>query len=128
MEKKKAKRTASRQQLIAINDLLRECIVKSPDSNLVDYKDGFDDHVVAKKLGVKLASVKGARQELYGALRTHRTLRVGQVETQLEELRVKYHRLVTILALQRVADVRHLALVDMDKHPAPSTIPVVKSA
>jgi hypothetical protein len=123
---KKSPQRASRPQIIQINDILKDVLILPSVGGRVDYKEGHSDHSVAERVQCALSSVQQVRNEMYGQLRTSTgsmRAEVDLLKQQLDELRVKYHRLTQVLALNKVADVRHLCLADMD--PPKATIQAV---
>lgn len=114
------RQVASLAQRIAINDLMKGVLNKVEGSDLWTYKADWSDQRIADQVKCNLTSVIGVRQELYGRLRkTNKDEdRLAKIERELHELRVKYHKLATTLALKQVADVRHLTLADMEHHVA----------
>lgn len=112
-----SRKNATRLQIIEINELLKTVLVKVPDSKFVEYKDGWGDARVAEQIKCTNASVSSVRRELFGHIRDRRESPMGaeleQVKSQLHEMRVKYHNLVMMLALNKIIDCRHLSLADM---------------
>lgn len=126
----KKRQVVARADVVRIHAKLAEVIYpKSGDEDVVTYHAGWNDERVAEELGVRLQAVASVRRELYGNIKTGRQAdedskmegRVALLEKQLDEVRVKYHRLVQMLALNRVADVKHLSLVDMESPVAKAT-------
>lgn len=112
---------ASASQIIAIHMALTEAL--NPKGNdgdsSVTYKNGYTDASVAEKVGCPTASVAKVRNEMFGPVRSTKAgaleSRIEVLEAQLHEIRVKYHKLVTYMALNKMGDVRHLNIADMDK-------------
>ncbi|WP_370135310.1 hypothetical protein [Bradyrhizobium sp. USDA 313] len=82
------------------------------------FRDGWDDQKVADVVGVKKASVMGTRIECFGKLRQppreqdHRldeAIRaIENLQRCYDELKQRHDKLCDTLALNRVAEVRHL--------------------
>lgn len=61
---------ASRAEVIAINEKLKETLTLGPDG-IWQYDEGWSDEVVARSVGIKPSTVANARLDLYGKIRKH---------------------------------------------------------
>lgn len=110
-------RHASRKQMIACNDRLREVLTMTA-GGLCEYKDNFSDLLIGEELGISESSVRGVRLEMFGKLRTSTGPTNGQLELEtvsnrqdIDVLIDRLNRLIANLQMNHVADVKHLAIV-----------------
>ncbi len=110
---------ATSAHTVQAHKLLSEHLVKTGEG-MVDYKEGFDDTRIAAMIDKDLspASVARIRQELFGKLINRGTgadARIAALEGSvrnlcglIQEMVEKHDKLVDNLAVNKVADVRHL--------------------
>ena len=107
------RKVASRIQLIAINDKLKENLICiDAENKMCAFKEGHSDATVALEVGASANAVKLARIELFGKVKSF-SKSAPNVKVQLDELTDRFNKLVTTLALNKVADVKHLAVTKL---------------
>lgn len=118
---------ASRTEVIAINDRLREAIINRDVNGLCEYKEGVNDQTIATELGVSVTSVSRIRLELFGRLKSvpasvQSDARIEELErivTNLvrlyDELKDRHNKLILKMSIERVGDFRHLEIKDQLK-------------
>ena len=122
------KQTASLAQRIAIHDRLKQLLTKVEGTDLWTYNGDWSDGKLAAEQKCSVHNVSSVRREMFGSLRTpsREEGRIVKIERELSELRVKYHKLVTTLALQKVVDVKHLRLVEFEQLEVQQHLKTVK--
>ena len=119
-EPKKHLTTAQTVAVAARLSELIERVATTDGSRKCRYRSG-DDGSVASEFGVSKNSVMRVRSELYGNLHFERAAASGPSREALQrtleelaaahcELAERYNKLITTLALARVAEVKHLAV------------------
>lgn len=112
-ERKKAKKL-SRQEIINIHKFLSDHI-KVNDDKTTAYVGTWSDQSVAEKFNVSHESVGGLRRELFGHL-AGRTPKSNEeliaIKAKLNDLTIKYNKLVATLSLNKVANVNHLLITE----------------
>jgi hypothetical protein len=107
------KRVASRTEIVAIHTELTK-VARRLEGGICEYLEGHSDATVAAKVGCTDANVAGVRTEMFGRLRRPTTSdeaarhELMVLRASHDDLRVRFDLLVSSLALNKVADVRHL--------------------
>lgn len=114
---------ATRTELIAIHKALEE-VIEARGNGLVDFKQGHSDKTIAERVGCSVHSVAGLRLEMFGKLERGGAQHVESNRAKVDalcqdfdrlvkfihEFADKHNKLAETLALNKVANVRHLAL------------------
>lgn len=123
---RKTHRRLSQVETIQLHAVLDLHVKKLPkanpsDAQLCEFEAGWDDERCAKEVAPDLTAVHaaGLRQNIFGKLfaktETGRTAaleeRLANIEVKLIDLTVKHDKLCTALAVNRIHDARHLAVV-----------------
>lgn len=106
----KTREVATRTQVIACYEALKPIICTMEGSDLVYYKEGFDDSIVAQKLGMTRSAVKSVRNEMFGRLRNITASRTAQIDPRIDILIDRFNKLVIAISLNRIVDVKHLEI------------------
>lgn len=97
---------ATTAELIRIHGALVAVLSKAED-DLWAYKDGYTDKKVAKELGLKEASVRKVRRDVFGDLRKHRPVgryqRITDVASRLADLEERMKIVEEMIAPTRKA-------------------------
>lgn len=114
---------ASRTKVIAVHGHLQR-VLRKLDNGLCEYLDSHSDRTVADAEDVSVNSVAGLRLEMFGKLRSQGAAVSEGVRADLAALRERhealrrdhvdlvdrFNKLITNLSLNKVGDVRHLAV------------------
>lgn len=120
------KRQATHAEAIKVYEYLKDKLRKD-DNGTVEYLDQHTDESVAVALGVGKNTVSSIRTQMYGQLikraKSSTEERIARLEKQLADLTVAHNKLVNMLSLNKVANVRHLEVAY-----EPSAIAVMAAA
>lgn len=126
-------RHATSTEIINIAKLLDQHL-KKVSEGIVEYLEGYDDKRIAAAAGqgISPASVARVRQENYGKLivrsgdariasaeelALNTSVAHDQLRTEFNDLRDKYNKLIVTLAMNHVANVKHLRSPDGARVP-----------
>ncbi len=124
IKERKTRQVMTRVQIIQASDLFRQHIVKL-DGDLVTYAEGFSDETIANAIQASSKAVADLRVELYGRLKAVKSRddngrvselseQVKLIQSQLDEIRVKYHKMILSMSLTGFKELKHLGLVEFD--------------
>jgi DNA-binding NarL/FixJ family response regulator len=113
----KKREVATLSQRISCHERLKEVlVVTDPENRMCEFRDGFDDQRIARELNMGESSVKAVRTEMFGRLRvtSKEQNEIDKLKAAFADLAGKHNKLVVLLSLNRVADVKHLQVPTTD--------------
>ena len=106
------RKVASRTQLIAIHEKLKEALIcVNEEAKLYQFREGQSDSTIAEATGASSNAVKLARVELFGKLRHQtnpETVEMRQLIADVADLSQRFEKLLLDLSLNKIANVKHL--------------------
>lgn len=121
------RRIMSQGETIQANDLMKVHLVPCEGTDMFEYINGYSDAKVAQEVSPTLrdAHAKNLRMALYGRLRPAKTDDLESLRDQLKravdqltELTVKHNKLCDSLSVNKVLDVRHLNIFQLERTAA----------
>lgn len=104
---------ATNLEILNIGDALRLVASKGDDGMCV-YKEGHSDQSIADQIKVSVNSVANMRLSMFGRLRPMRMnfdeAAFAKLQGDYADLKDRYNKLVTQLALNKIIDCKHLAV------------------